>query len=166
MRQTMHSTHVMCMHVTHVTSRMSRIIAHVTSRMSCHECMLTCFDAGKCRCKMTRSKKTLTYEEDVCSYIRIDVATRVASQDHVGMSGLPACVLPVDPDRAQKRVLICLVWECSLMPNAENRPPLPQNWLQRRLGWPAGTPHDEAVLSWFVNVRKHTLTVRYKPPLP
>lgn len=37
------------------------------------------------------------------------VATRVASQDHVGMSGLPACVLPVDPDRAQKRVLICLL---------------------------------------------------------
>ena len=58
-----------------------------------------------------------------------------------------------------------ILWECPMVPNLDQRPPIPQDWLQRRLGWPCGSPFDEAVIGWMVSIRQFTLTNRYKPPL-
>ena len=58
-----------------------------------------------------------------------------------------------------------ILWECPMVPNVDQRPPIPQDWLQRRLGWPCGSPFDEAVIGWMVSIRQFTLTNRYKPPL-
>ena len=58
-----------------------------------------------------------------------------------------------------------VVWHCPLVPQAAQRPRVPADQMQRRLGWPCQNPEDEAVIAWFVHVRKHTLSVRYKPPV-
>jgi len=57
-----------------------------------------------------------------------------------------------------------MLWYCQNVPNFDIRPPIPRDWLQRRLGWPAGCPQDEATIAWMVHVRKWLLTHRYKPP--
>ena len=57
-----------------------------------------------------------------------------------------------------------MVWWCQHVPNPSRRPPVPGDWLQRRLGWPSGSPYDEAIISWMVHVREWSLTNRYKPP--
>lgn len=57
-----------------------------------------------------------------------------------------------------------MVWWCQQVPSVSRRPPIPNNWLQRRLGWPSGSPYDEAIISWMVHVREWSLTNRYKPP--
>lgn len=70
------------------------------------------------------------------------------------------------------RCLVCnkvndldhMLWYCQNVPNFDIRPPIPRDWLQRRLGWPAGCPQDEATIAWMVHVRKWLLTHRYKPP--
>lgn len=57
-----------------------------------------------------------------------------------------------------------MVWWCQQVPSPSERPPVPTDWLQRRLGWPSGSPYDEATISWMVRVREWSLTNRYKPP--
>ena len=57
-----------------------------------------------------------------------------------------------------------MVWWCQHVPLPSQRPPVPTDWLQRRLGWPSGLPYDEATISWMVHVRTWSLTNRYKPP--
>ena len=45
----------------------------------------------------------------------------------------------------------------------DQRPRLPVEALQARLGWPRGLqkPFDESVLAWMVHVRKLSLSHRY-----
>jgi len=57
-----------------------------------------------------------------------------------------------------------MLWYCQNVPNCHIRPPIPRDWLARRLGWPSGCPQDEATIAWMVHVRKWLLTHRYKPP--
>lgn len=56
-----------------------------------------------------------------------------------------------------------MVWYCQDVPDNSMRPPVPADWLQRRLAWPSGSPRDEATIAWMVHVRKWSLTNRYKP---
>ena len=44
-----------------------------------------------------------------------------------------------------------MVWWCQHVPLPSQRPPVPTDWLQRRLGWPSGSPYDEATISWMVH---------------
>ena len=53
-----------------------------------------------------------------------------------------------------------MIWDCQDVPDHSMCPPVPTDWLQRRLAWPSGSPHDEATIAWMVHVRGWSLTQR------
>ena len=72
---------------------------------------------------------------------------------------------PVTCNCGSPATLDHMLWHCAMVPNANQRPPIPHDPLQRRLGWPCGSPHDEAIVAWMVAIRKYSLSIRHKPPL-